>query len=243
VTDLTDLYREVILDHNRHPRNFGRLDPHDAHADGHNPLCGDRVSITLRRNGDKLEDLRFEVSCAISVASASLMTEAVKGKDRAAIAGLFSACNLLTELARAPPTPVPPTSASWRRCPGCAVSARGSAPACAGTLNAALAQHDATGNASVSTGSGNGRITTNPSSSSEVGRMVPSVHAIKLQPGWRVHQPGPGRQHACTSKATCRLPAPTRTPSARKSCRRRNCRPMPRKTMCASWPAADARLL
>ena len=83
---LSELYREVILDHNRHPRNFGRLDPHDAQADGHNPLCGDRLSITLRRNGDTLEDLRFEGhGCAISVASASMMTEAVKGKDRAAI--------------------------------------------------------------------------------------------------------------------------------------------------------------
>ena len=73
--DLTELYREVILDHNRHPRNFGRLDPADAHADGHNPLCGDRLSISLRREGDRLSDLKFEGNgCAISMASASLMT-------------------------------------------------------------------------------------------------------------------------------------------------------------------------
>lgn len=88
--DLTELYREVILDHNRHPRNFGRLDPADAHADGHNPLCGDRLSITLRREGDRLSDLKFEGNgCAISMASASLMTEAVKGRTRAEIDALF----------------------------------------------------------------------------------------------------------------------------------------------------------
>lgn len=96
MNQLTELYREVILDHNRHPRNFGRLDPHDAQADGHNPLCGDRLSITLRRNGDTLEDLRFEgQGCAISVASASLMSEAVKGKDRAAIDALFQRIHAL----------------------------------------------------------------------------------------------------------------------------------------------------
>jgi nitrogen fixation NifU-like protein len=88
--DLTELYREVILDHNRHPRNFGRLDPADAHADGHNPLCGDRLTITVRREGDRLSDLKFEGNgCAISMASASLMTEAVKGRSRAEIGALF----------------------------------------------------------------------------------------------------------------------------------------------------------
>ena len=90
--ELTDLYREVILDHNRHPRNFGRLEPHDAHADGHNPLCGDRLSITLRRDGDMLEDLRFEgQGCAISVASASMMTEAVTGTSVAEALDLAAA--------------------------------------------------------------------------------------------------------------------------------------------------------
>jgi nitrogen fixation NifU-like protein len=88
--ELKDLYRDVILDHNKHPRNFGRLDPADAHADGHNPLCGDRLSVFVRLNGDRIEDLRFEgKGCAISTASASLMTEAVKGKDKAAIGELF----------------------------------------------------------------------------------------------------------------------------------------------------------
>ena len=97
--ELTELYREVILDHNRHPRNFGRLEPADARGEGHNPLCGDRLSITLRREGDTLTDLRFEGNgCAISMASASLMTEAVKGRSRAEIDSLFGRMHrLLTE--------------------------------------------------------------------------------------------------------------------------------------------------
>lgn len=82
--DLKDLYRDVIVDHNKHPRNFGRLDPADAHADGHNPLCGDQLSLTVRLAGDSIDEVKFEGSgCAISVASASLMTEAVRGKSRA----------------------------------------------------------------------------------------------------------------------------------------------------------------
>jgi nitrogen fixation protein NifU and related proteins len=94
--DLNDLYRDVILDHNRTPRNFGRLDPSDAQAEGHNPLCGDRLSIFVRLNGDRIEDLRFEgKGCAISTASASLMTEAVKGKSRAAVGEIFERVHTL----------------------------------------------------------------------------------------------------------------------------------------------------
>ncbi len=88
--DLKELYRDVILDHNRNPRNFGRLEPADAHADGHNPLCGDRLTVSLRMNGDRIEDVRFDgKGCAISTASASMMTEAVKGKSRGAVTELF----------------------------------------------------------------------------------------------------------------------------------------------------------
>jgi nitrogen fixation protein NifU and related proteins len=88
--DLKDLYREVILDHNKSPRLFGKLEPADSAADGHNPLCGDRLHVTLRLDGDRVSDLRFEgKGCAISVASASLMCEAVKGKRRAEIDHLF----------------------------------------------------------------------------------------------------------------------------------------------------------
>jgi nitrogen fixation protein NifU and related proteins len=88
--ELKELYRDVILDHNRSPRNFGRLEPSDAQADGHNPLCGDKLNLTLRLQGDRVEDLRFEgQGCAISTASASLMTEAVKGRSRTEIARLY----------------------------------------------------------------------------------------------------------------------------------------------------------
>src|SRR5262249_54226690 len=94
--DLKDLYRDVILDHNRQPRNFGRLEQADAHADGHNPLCGDRLTVFLRMKGDRVEDVRFEgKGCAISTASASLMTEAIKGKDKTAIGELFGRIHTL----------------------------------------------------------------------------------------------------------------------------------------------------
>jgi nitrogen fixation protein NifU and related proteins len=97
--ELKDLYRDVILDHNKKPRNFGHLDHADAKADGHNPLCGDRLTIELKMQGDRVEDVRFEgKGCAISTASASLMTEAIKGKDKAAIGELFTRIhNLLTD--------------------------------------------------------------------------------------------------------------------------------------------------
>jgi nitrogen fixation protein NifU and related proteins len=88
--DLKDLYRDVILDHNKHPRNFGKIEHADAHADGHNPLCGDRLTVFLKLDGNRVEDVKFEgKGCAISTASASLMTEAVKGKDKAVIGELF----------------------------------------------------------------------------------------------------------------------------------------------------------
>ncbi len=97
--ELEDLYRDVILDHNRHPRNFGRIDPADGRAEGHNPLCGDRLSVFVRMNGERLEDIRFEGrGCAISTASASLMTEAVKGRDRGAIRELFAKVHALLTL-------------------------------------------------------------------------------------------------------------------------------------------------
>jgi nitrogen fixation protein NifU and related proteins len=104
--DLKDLYRDVIVDHNRHPRNFGRLDPADASADGHNPLCGDRLTITLRMNADVVEDLKFEGNgCAISVASASMMSEAVRGKSRADVATLFEHVHAALTQADAPADP------------------------------------------------------------------------------------------------------------------------------------------
>src|SRR5262249_32947740 len=88
--DLKELYRDVIVDHNRQPRNFGKLEPSDAHADGHNPLCGDRLTIYVKLEGDRIGDVKFEgAGCAISVASASLLTEAVKGKTRTEVDALY----------------------------------------------------------------------------------------------------------------------------------------------------------
>ena len=80
--ELKDLYRDVILDHNRQPRNFGRLDPADALADGHNPLCGDRVRVTLVLGEDsRVKDIKFTgKGCAISQASASMMVDMLKGR-------------------------------------------------------------------------------------------------------------------------------------------------------------------
>jgi nitrogen fixation NifU-like protein len=96
--DLKDLYRDVIVDHNRKPRNFGRIEAPDAHADGHNPLCGDKLTIYVSLDGDRVKEARFEGSgCAISVASASLLTEAVKGKSLADVDKLyFDVHDLLT---------------------------------------------------------------------------------------------------------------------------------------------------
>ncbi len=79
--DLKDLYRDVIIDHNRAPRNFRRIDPPRQDAEGHNPLCGDKLHVYLRLDDGTIDDISFEGSgCAISVAAASLMTEVLKGK-------------------------------------------------------------------------------------------------------------------------------------------------------------------
>ena len=77
------LYQEVILDHNRKPRNYGKLDHASHQAVGHNPLCGDRLDITLQLENDQINSIAFQgESCAICKASASMMTAAVKGKSR-----------------------------------------------------------------------------------------------------------------------------------------------------------------
>jgi nitrogen fixation NifU-like protein len=82
MSELQDLYQEVILDHNRRPRNFRELPPPARRAEGFNPLCGDRLTLYLDLDGDKIRDVTFVGSgCAISKASASLMTEALKGKS------------------------------------------------------------------------------------------------------------------------------------------------------------------
>jgi nitrogen fixation NifU-like protein len=90
MSDLQDLYQEVILDHNRRPRNFKELPDPARRAEGFNPLCGDKLTVYLLLEGDIIRDLSFLGSgCAISKASASLMTEAVKGKTVAEAEALF----------------------------------------------------------------------------------------------------------------------------------------------------------
>jgi nitrogen fixation NifU-like protein len=94
--DLKDLYRDVIVDHNRHPRNFGKLEPADTCAEGHNPLCGDQLSMYVALDGERLREVKFEgKGCAISMASASLLTEAVRGKSRNEVRQLFDAVHAL----------------------------------------------------------------------------------------------------------------------------------------------------
>lgn len=90
MSDLMDLYQEVILDHNKRPRNFGKLDDPDHSAEGNNPLCGDQLAVYIIMDGDRVAQIRFEGSgCAISTASASLMTEAVAGKTLEAVEALY----------------------------------------------------------------------------------------------------------------------------------------------------------
>jgi nitrogen fixation NifU-like protein len=90
MSDLSDLYQEVILDHNKRPRNFRVIEGPTHHAEGYNPLCGDRLKLYVNVEGDSIVDVAFEGSgCAISKASASLMTDALKGKTVADARAMF----------------------------------------------------------------------------------------------------------------------------------------------------------
>src|SRR6185437_15892553 len=90
MSDLSDLYQEVILDHNRRPRNFHPLAGASHSAEGYNPLCGDRLTLYVKIDDGTVTDVSFEgAGCAISKASASLMTDAVKGKSVAEAEALF----------------------------------------------------------------------------------------------------------------------------------------------------------
>jgi nitrogen fixation NifU-like protein len=105
--DLRELYQEVILDHNRRPRNFRRLDPADRTAEGYNPLCGDRLVLYLTLEGDVIKDAAFQGSgCAISKASASLMTDSIKGRTLAQVDELFEGFH---RMVTAPPDAAPDT--------------------------------------------------------------------------------------------------------------------------------------
>jgi nitrogen fixation protein NifU and related proteins len=90
VHELGDLYQEIILDHYKKPRNAGRIEEPSCSASGDNPLCGDKIAITVKAEGDRIDDIRWKgAGCAISTASASLMSEAVKGRTKAEFAALF----------------------------------------------------------------------------------------------------------------------------------------------------------
>ena len=90
MSDLRDLYQDVILDHSKRPRNFHAIED-GLSAKGHNPLCGDLVTVYVKLAGDRIEDVSFEGSgCAISTAAASMMTQALKGKSRAEAEALFA---------------------------------------------------------------------------------------------------------------------------------------------------------
>jgi nitrogen fixation protein NifU and related proteins len=91
MSELNDLYQEVILDHNKNPRNFREIENATNQADGHNPLCGDALKVYLNIENDTVTDVAFKGSgCAISKASASMMTQAVKGKTKAEAETLFT---------------------------------------------------------------------------------------------------------------------------------------------------------
>ncbi|MDO8665664.1 MAG: SUF system NifU family Fe-S cluster assembly protein [Gemmatimonadales bacterium] len=92
MADLADLYQQIIIDHNRNPRNFKHLDDANRTAHGDNPLCGDKITLYVHLDGEVISDVGFQGSgCAISQASASLMTSAVKGKTTADAEALFHA--------------------------------------------------------------------------------------------------------------------------------------------------------
>jgi nitrogen fixation NifU-like protein len=105
--DLRELYQEVILDHNKRPRNRGKLEDPFQTAEGHNPLCGDNIRVYLHTVDDRVTEVSFEGSgCAISTASASLMTEAVKGKTISEAEDIFREFQqMVTETGDAQPHP------------------------------------------------------------------------------------------------------------------------------------------
>jgi nitrogen fixation NifU-like protein len=104
MSDLRELYQELIIDHSKRPRNFKVLEAADRKLEGYNPLCGDKVTVFLELERDRVKDVSFQGSgCAISTASASVMTESVKGKTLAEVEALFEVFHQLV-------TGKPPTS-------------------------------------------------------------------------------------------------------------------------------------
>jgi nitrogen fixation NifU-like protein len=107
VSDLRDLYQEVILDHHKRPRNFGALETANCRSEGYNPLCGDRVTIYALVENDVIEDVHFDGSgCAICMASTSVMTDALKGRSLEEMETLFGRFH---DLVTGPPAETPDT--------------------------------------------------------------------------------------------------------------------------------------
>jgi nitrogen fixation NifU-like protein len=100
---IEELYREVILDHNRNPRNRGTLEHPDAHAEGNNPLCGDELALDLRLDGDQIVDVAIQgQGCSISQSSASMMSQAIKGKTLAEVRNLIGGFKAMMDIEAAP---------------------------------------------------------------------------------------------------------------------------------------------
>lgn len=96
MSELSELYQQVILDHNKKPRNFRKIETPSHTAEGHNPLCGDQLTVYVALDNDEVKDVSFEGSgCAISKASASMMTQAVKGKSKVEVEKLFKGFHLM----------------------------------------------------------------------------------------------------------------------------------------------------
>lgn len=126
---LTGLYRKIVLDHSRHPHHFGRMENCQHVATGHNPLCGDKITLYIKMDGDFIADGTFEASaCAICMASASMMMDAIHGQGQAAARSLVHDFLGMFDRPR-----VPDRGVNWPRCPACSISPRGSAaPPCPG---------------------------------------------------------------------------------------------------------------
>lgn len=108
MTDASELYQSLILDHNRAPRNFRTMEQPDRSAEGYNPLCGDQLKVWLKLDGDRIADVTFQGSgCAISKASASLMTTAVKGKTLAEAGKIFDSFHRMVTGAGGPADDLP----------------------------------------------------------------------------------------------------------------------------------------
>ena len=109
MSDLKSLYQEVLLDHSKRPRNFRSMEGADHHAEGYNPLCGDKVTIFLKMQGDRIQDVSFQgAGCAISTASASILTETLKGKTREEAESLFEAFHQMVTGQAVDPDTAPP---------------------------------------------------------------------------------------------------------------------------------------